>query len=163
MINLIICFHTQWEVFFQIKFHPGMKFYSFHPGMKLTCKQKFFHPGTSFIPGWDFVSVTCKRTLKRIIRRITGRGRRSSYSSPSLSPTHDYWDMYWRLYICRCHFAFLIVVHIIQTVTHCDAFSFGNQPWLNVDNNWIYFSLINRGVTKWVHAKKNLEFLFNLF
>ena len=128
MINLIICFHTQWEVFFQIKFHPGMKFYSFHPGMKLTCKQKFFHPGTSFIPGWDFVSVTCKRTLKRIIRRITGRGRRSSYSSPSLSPTHDYWDMYWRLYICRCHFAFLIVVHIIQTVTHCDAFSFGNQP-----------------------------------
>ena len=40
-----------------------MKFYSFHPGMKLTCKQKFFHPGRSFIPGWDSVLVTCKRTL----------------------------------------------------------------------------------------------------
>ena len=64
MRNFIICFHhTQWEVFFQIKFHPGMKFYSFHPGMKFTCKQKFFHPGTSFILGWDFISVTCKRTL----------------------------------------------------------------------------------------------------
>ena len=46
MRNFIICFHhTQWEVFFQIKFHPGMKFYSFHPGMKLTCKQKVFRPG----------------------------------------------------------------------------------------------------------------------
>ena len=50
--------------FLSIKFHPGMKFYSFHRGMKLTCKQKFFHPGTSFIPGWDFISVSCKRTLK---------------------------------------------------------------------------------------------------
>ena len=40
-----------------------MKFYSFHPGMKLTCKQKFFHPEASFILGWDFISVTCKRTL----------------------------------------------------------------------------------------------------
>ena len=40
--------------FFQIKFRPGMKF---------TCKQKFFHTGTSFIPESDFVSVTCKRTL----------------------------------------------------------------------------------------------------
>ena len=60
----ILCFHhTQWEVFFQIKFHPQMKFYSFHPGMKLTCKQNFFHPRTSFILGWDFISVTCKRTL----------------------------------------------------------------------------------------------------
>ena len=49
MRNFIICFHhTQWEVFFQIKFHPGMKFYSFHPGMKFTCKQKFFHPGMRF-------------------------------------------------------------------------------------------------------------------
>ena len=34
--------------------------------MKLTCKQKFFHPETSFIPGWDFISVTCKRTLKEL-------------------------------------------------------------------------------------------------
>ena len=51
MINFIICFHPQWEVFFQIKFHSGMKFYSFHPRMKLTCKQTFFHLGTSFIPG----------------------------------------------------------------------------------------------------------------
>ena len=49
MINVIRCFHTQWEVFFQIKFHPGMKFYLFHPGMKLTCKQKVFHP-------WDEIS-----------------------------------------------------------------------------------------------------------
>ena len=47
MINFIICFHTQWEVSFQIKFYPRTKFYSFHPGMKLTCKQKFFYPRTS--------------------------------------------------------------------------------------------------------------------
>ena len=45
--NFSYCLH----VFFQIKFYPRMKFYSFHLGMKLTCKQKFFHPGTSFIPG----------------------------------------------------------------------------------------------------------------
>ena len=46
--EILLCFHdTHWKVFFQIKFHPGMKFYSFHPGMILTCKQKFFHPGTS--------------------------------------------------------------------------------------------------------------------
>ena len=65
MRNFVICFdYTQWEVFFQIKFHSGMKFYSFHPRMKLTCKQKFFHPRTSFIPGWDFISVSCKRTLR---------------------------------------------------------------------------------------------------
>ena len=49
MISYIICFHTQGEIFFQIKFHTGIKFYSFHLGMKLMCKQKFFHPGTSFI------------------------------------------------------------------------------------------------------------------
>ena len=64
MINFIIYFHTQRELFFRIKFHPGMKSYSFHPGMKLTCKQKFFHRRTSFIPGWDFISVTCKRALR---------------------------------------------------------------------------------------------------
>ena len=35
MINfIIISCHTQLEVFFQIKFHPGMKLYSFHPGMR---------------------------------------------------------------------------------------------------------------------------------
>ena len=54
IIFFLIFFYTKWEVFFQIKFHLGMK---------LTCKQKFFHPGTNFIPGWDFMSVTCKRTL----------------------------------------------------------------------------------------------------
>ena len=59
MRNFIICFHhTQWEAFFQTKFHPGMKLHSFHSGTKLTCKQKSFHPETSFIPGWDFISVT---------------------------------------------------------------------------------------------------------
>ena len=57
MISFITCFHTQWEVFFQGKFHAGMKFYLFHPRVKLTCEQKSFHPGTSFIPGWDFISV----------------------------------------------------------------------------------------------------------
>ena len=36
---------------------------SFHLWMKLTCKPKFFGPGISFIPGWDFVSVAYKRTL----------------------------------------------------------------------------------------------------
>ena len=56
MINFIICFHIQWDVFFQIKFHPWMKFSLFHPGMKRTWKQNFL------IPGWDFISVTCKRT-----------------------------------------------------------------------------------------------------
>ena len=68
MINFMTCFHNQSGVFFQIKFHPGMKFNSFHPGMKLTCKQNFFHHGTSFIPGWDFILVTCKRTLKSSFR-----------------------------------------------------------------------------------------------
>ena len=66
-----ICFHTQWEVFFQIKFHLGMKFYLFHPGMKLTCKQKFFHPRTSFIPGWDLVLVTWKGTLSYIVISVS--------------------------------------------------------------------------------------------
>ena len=35
MINFIImsCY-TQLEVFFQIKFHPGMKLFLFHPGMR---------------------------------------------------------------------------------------------------------------------------------
>ena len=64
IIIFLIFFHTQSEVFFQIKFHPGMKLYSFHPGMKFTCKQIFLHPRTSFILGWDFVSVTCKRTVR---------------------------------------------------------------------------------------------------
>ena len=76
MISYITCFHTQWEVFFQIKFYPGMKFYSLHPRMKLTCTHKCFHPGRvssgdeissrlhvnallegvytwNFIPGWN--------------------------------------------------------------------------------------------------------------
>ena len=65
----MICFHTQYELFFQIKFHPAMKFYSFHPGMKLTCKKNFFHPGTSFIPGLDFISITCKRSLRHGFHR----------------------------------------------------------------------------------------------
>ena len=41
MINFT-CFHTESEVFFQIKFHPWMK---------LMCKQKFFHPRTSINAG----------------------------------------------------------------------------------------------------------------
>ena len=54
---MLLCFHhTQWEVFFQIKFH--MKFHSFHLGMKSRVNRNFF------IPGRDFISVTCKRTLK---------------------------------------------------------------------------------------------------
>ena len=57
MINFFIYFHTQWEVFFQIKYHPGMKFCSFHPGMKLTCKQKFFYPGTGFIRDVDEIRL----------------------------------------------------------------------------------------------------------
>ena len=40
-----------------------MKFFSFHPRMKFTCKENFFHPGTSFILGWDFILATCTRTL----------------------------------------------------------------------------------------------------
>ena len=28
--------------------------------MKLTCKRFASHPGTSFIPGWDFIAPTCK-------------------------------------------------------------------------------------------------------
>ena len=41
MRNFMIYFHhIQWEIFFQIKFHPGMKF---------KYKQKLFHPGVSFI------------------------------------------------------------------------------------------------------------------
>ena len=68
------CFHhTQWEVFFQIKFRPRMKFYPFHSGMKFTCKQKFLHPGPSFIPGWDFILVTCKRTLNLTSLNYSGK------------------------------------------------------------------------------------------
>ena len=63
MINFIICFHTQWEVFFQIKFYIRMKFYLFHRGMKLTCKQKFFHPGR--VSFGD--KVSCKPTLSVLI------------------------------------------------------------------------------------------------
>ena len=43
-----ICHHPQWEVFFQIKFNPGKKFYSFHPGVKFTCKQNLFHSWMRF-------------------------------------------------------------------------------------------------------------------
>ena len=50
--KFFLCFHTQWEVFFRSKFHPGTKFYSFHPGMKLTCKHKFFHTGMRFRLGY---------------------------------------------------------------------------------------------------------------
>ena len=50
-----LSFHTQWEVFFQMKFHPRMKFYSFHP---VSRGNRNF-----FILGWDFISVTCKRSL----------------------------------------------------------------------------------------------------
>ena len=64
MINLNICSHTQLEVFFQTEFHPGMKFHTFRPGMKFMCKHNFFHSEMSFIPGCDFISVTCKHTLK---------------------------------------------------------------------------------------------------
>ena len=66
MMNLIIRFHNQLEIFFQTKFHSGTKFYPFHPGMKFKCKQNFFNPGTSFIPGWYFISVTCKHTLRKV-------------------------------------------------------------------------------------------------
>ena len=44
IINCMLCFHTQLEVFFQTKFHPGMKFCSRYPWNKFTCKQVFFHP-----------------------------------------------------------------------------------------------------------------------
>ena len=33
--------YIQQEVFFQTKFHPGMKFYMLHHGMKFTYKQNF--------------------------------------------------------------------------------------------------------------------------
>ena len=52
MINLVMCFHTRQEVFFQSKFQPGIKFYTFQPGMKFTCKQNFFHPGMIFNLGY---------------------------------------------------------------------------------------------------------------
>lgn len=58
VINCMLCFHTQLEVFFQTKFHPGMKFCSLYPWNKFTCKQVFF------IPGRSFISVTYKKTLE---------------------------------------------------------------------------------------------------
>ena len=80
--EILLCFHhTQREVFFQIKFHPEMIFYLFHPGMKLTCKHKFFHPWMSFIPGWDFTSVTCKRTLTCFTTRLYVYIRNSNRSN----------------------------------------------------------------------------------
>ena len=77
----LLCFHhTQWEVFFQIIFHPRMKFYSFHPEMKFTCKQKFCHPGASCIPGWDFISVTCQCTIRGCFQVKFHPGMKSSLS-----------------------------------------------------------------------------------
>ena len=32
--------------------------------MRLTYKHKFFYPETNFTPGWDFISVTFKHTLR---------------------------------------------------------------------------------------------------
>ena len=40
--QILLCFHTQVDVFFQTKFHSGMKFYSFHSGMTFTSKYIFF-------------------------------------------------------------------------------------------------------------------------
>ena len=109
MINFITCFHTQWEVFFQIKFHLGMKFYSFHPGMKLTCKQTFFHPGTSFIRGWDFILVTCKRTLRFCRYENSSRDERQGWKKEKKTCKHFIpgWNfkmsmfliIFWRMYL----------------------------------------------------------------
>ena len=52
VINFIICFHTQWEVFLQIKFHPGIKFYSFYPEIP---RWKNFRLHVTFIPGWNLI------------------------------------------------------------------------------------------------------------
>ena len=79
--NVSYCLH----VFAEMKFHPGMKKrkksckhflprWNFKMSMKLKFKQKFFHPGTSFISGWDFISVTCKRTLRTpFLQNSSGR------------------------------------------------------------------------------------------
>ena len=46
MRNFIIFFHqTQWEVFFQIKFHPGWNSTRFIPGWNSRVNRNFFIPG----------------------------------------------------------------------------------------------------------------------
>ena len=57
MINFVICSHTQWEVFFQIKFHPRMKF---------TCKQNFFHPGMRLHLSYIYALLT--KTFKFVLK-----------------------------------------------------------------------------------------------
>ena len=82
--KIVIGFYTQWEVYFQIKFHPAKKFYLFHetPGMKLACKQKLFHLGASFIPGWDFVSVFILFHLFNLSLKLT-ESQDISYNTPT--------------------------------------------------------------------------------
>ena len=66
---------------FKLNFIPWWNSTLVSSRMKLTCKQKFFHPGTSFILGWDFISVTCKRTFKTQKRRCKNKWHREWVSN----------------------------------------------------------------------------------
>ena len=53
--EILLCFHhTQWEVFFQIKFQPGMNSTCFIPGWNSHVNRNFFIP--RWVSSWDEIS-----------------------------------------------------------------------------------------------------------
>ena len=60
-----MCCHTQKGFSFELNFISGRNSTRFTQG-KSSRKNKYFHSGTSFIPGWDFISLTCNHNFKNI-------------------------------------------------------------------------------------------------
>ena len=78
MISFLMFLDTQWDVFFQIKFHLRMKFYSFHPEMKPTCKKKFFHSRMRFHLG--YMKTDSKTGQKRLMTHEVFKSDKSKIS-----------------------------------------------------------------------------------
>ena len=72
---------------FKLNFIPGWNSTRFIPG----CKQKFVHPRTSFIRGWDFISVTCKRTLNLLIKPFRYMTKTSRQKLKYLENEKSFW------------------------------------------------------------------------
>ena len=64
-----------------------MKFYSFHPGMNSRVNRNFF------IPGWHFISVTCKRTLRRCLHA-------KFYPGMTFHPGRNHPCLWWNVSYC---------------------------------------------------------------
>ena len=60
--NLILCFHTQLEVFFKINFITGWSSTCFISEWKSRINRNYFIP-ERVLSGMSFISVTCKQTL----------------------------------------------------------------------------------------------------